>query len=130
MSDHQRNAIIIDDDPFMRDVLRAELEQLDFRVSQAVNGNDGLALLETRSARSPELVVVDILMPEKEGLETIMQMRKSRPDMKIIAVSSGGYMRPNELLGYARKLGAHATLSKPIDFEEFERTVKDICPNC
>jgi len=90
-------------------------------VVEAADGNEGLRLLRAQSA---DLVVTDLVMPEKEGLETIMELKRRFPGIKIIAMSGGGHNQPCTYLDLARKLGAGHALEKPIDRQAFLDAVR------
>jgi CheY-like chemotaxis protein len=79
-------------------------------VVTAGNGAEALARIDLDTF---QLVITDILMPDKEGFETIMTLRRRFPSLKIIAVSGGGYIDARKYLDSARMLGAHHTLEKP-----------------
>jgi len=100
--------LIIEDDPGMRDVLEETLMPAGHEVWSAVNGQEGVALFRAHPA---DLVITDLLMPEKEGLETIRELRSARPALRIIAIS--GASPEWRVLEMARKLGAQKTLAKP-----------------
>lgn len=102
--------LIIDDEADLRATMRAALEQDGHEVIEAANGAEGLALIETVPA---ELVVTDIMMPEKDGIETIIAMRRQRPDLRIIAISGGGNVGKTHFLTMAEKFGATQILAKP-----------------
>jgi CheY-like chemotaxis protein len=76
--------------------------------------------------RPPDLIVTDIVMPNMEGLEVILALRKSHPAIPIIAVSGGGALKDQDYLDFAAKLGAAATLTKPFRREELLRLVHGI----
>lgn len=73
-------------------------------------------------------MITDILMPNRAGLETIIDLRASRPDTRIIAISGGGRIRSAEFLEFAARLGADATLRKPFTLKAFVRAVEDCLP--
>jgi YesN/AraC family two-component response regulator len=100
--------VIIDDEEQMRLFLQVALEGAGYRVLAAENGKHGFQLLEHQEA---DLVLVDIFMPEMDGLELIPLLRKSRPATKIIAISGG--LSEWDYLDTAMYLGAHSTLKKP-----------------
>lgn len=100
--------VIIDDEESIRTVFQVALERAGYRVLTAESGKHGLRLLEHQKA---DLVLVDIFMPEMDGLELIPLVRKSRPTSKIIAISGGSSER--DYLDCALYLGAHSTLKKP-----------------
>lgn len=115
--------LLIDDDHEVRAALKAILESVDHRVVEAPNGVVGLQTLKSEPV---QLVITDILMPEKEGVETIIEMRKTRPSMPIIAISGGGAVRNLAFLGIAQKLGANRVLTKPVDAEALIQSVDDL----
>lgn len=104
--------LIVDDDIQIRDMLRQMLEREGFEVADAPDG--GKAVKSQRS-HPADLVITDILMPGKEGLETIRVFRQDFPDVKIIAMSGGGQAGPDIYLKMARKFGAAHTFTKPVD---------------
>jgi CheY-like chemotaxis protein len=105
--------LLIDDEESVRRVFKAALEQAGYHVLTAEDGKHGLRLLEHQSV---DLILVDIFMPEMDGLELIPVVRKTRPAIKIIAIS-GGSERMNQL-DIAKHLGAHDTLKKPFSIQE------------
>src|SRR5262245_40993434 len=97
--------LVIDDEESIRQICRDTLERAGYRVLSANNGKQGLRLLEHEDV---DLCVVDIFMPEMDGLELIPFLRKRRPASKLIVISGGiGSM---DYLDVAMELGAHATL--------------------
>ena len=102
--------LVIDDDNELRTVLCAILEGEGHQVAEAVDGGEGL---EAYRASPVDLVLTDLIMPGQEGVETIMELRKEFPDVRIIAMSGGGRADPGSFLGFANKLGAADTLEKP-----------------
>ena len=102
--------LVIDDDPGIRDSLEALLEVHGFQVALARNGRQGLAAFRKIA---PDLVLTDIMMPEQDGFETIMQMRMERPAAKIVAMSGGGRVGQTNYLAMALKLGADRGIEKP-----------------
>lgn len=115
--------MIIDDDDQVREMVRRLLEYAGYEVMEAADGDVGMAMLEKESA---DLVITDILMPNKEGLETIMGLRRSRPNLPIIAISGGGWSGSHGYLSTADKLGATRTLSKPFTSQEMIDTVAEV----
>jgi len=115
--------MLIDDDYAVRLSLRLMLEDAGFDVVEADNGESGLALYK----QSPvDLVVTDLFMPKKEGIETIADLKASFPDVKIVAISGGGKHIPGGFLVFARQLGALHTFEKPIDRDEFLQVITTI----
>ena len=115
--------LIIDDEVHIREMLRAILSREGFTVQTAVNGLDGLNKV---IAGPPRLVVTDIIMPECEGIETIRTLRKSFPDVRILAMSGGGRYGAFTFLEMASKLGAHATIAKPFARAQVVALVRDL----
>lgn len=107
--------LIVDDEKGIRDVLRKLLEKLDYRVVTAADGDEGL---ETFRLECPDLVIIDIIMPNREGIETITLMKRENPDVKILAISGGGRAHAMDLLAVAPSAGADATLEKPFRAQE------------
>lgn len=111
--------LVIDDDAGMRRTLVRMLSH-EHRTVEAKNGLEGLAQF---NAHSPDLVITDIVMPIKEGIETILELRRRAPQIPILAISGGGDIRRADYLGMAGKLGADATLSKPVMAAELREAV-------
>jgi DNA-binding response OmpR family regulator len=107
--------LVIDDDEAVRYAIRRAFREEGFTVAVAADGGQGLELVD---AVSPALVITDLIMPEKEGLETIRELRKRRPDLPIIAISGGGRVVGCDFLDVARKLGANEALVKPFEPEQ------------
>lgn len=103
--------LLIEDEQMLRRTLRSMLERAGHSVAEAEDGNEGLA--QFKVAR-PDLVLTDIIMPNREGVETITEIRRQAPDLPIIAMSGGGSRGGELFLTLAEGLGASATLSKPI----------------
>ena len=106
--------LLIDDDDDLRTMLRLALTHFGHTVIEARNGVEGLALFPQAAA---DLVITDIVMPGKEGLEVLMALRKIHPPVKIIAISGGGRGDATDYLRMATKMGAARVLSKPFSNE-------------
>ena len=104
--------LVIDDDSAARDTIVQVLEDGGYEVTSAEDGRVGLASFRRAP---PDLVITDIIMPEKEGIQTITEMRGERPDTKIIAISGGGRIGNTDFLRIARHLGAMDVIPKPFD---------------
>lgn len=115
--------LVIEDDDMFRNVLVQMLSKSGFDVRQAGDGNQAL---EVCAQFGPDLVLTDIIMPDKEGLETIQELMEIKPGIKIIAMSGGGKFGPNSYLPLAEKLGAKATLQKPFMREELFNTINSV----
>ena len=115
--------LVIDDDDAIRLSLKLALEDADHLVEEAADGEEGM----TRFRASPaDVVITDIFMPEKEGLETIDEIKRDYPQTKIIAISGGGSIGPEDYLEIAERVGADCSLSKPFDVQLLVATVGDL----
>jgi len=110
--------LLIDDEEQVRMLFQVALEGAGYRVLTAENGKHGLRLLERQEV---DVMLVDLLMPDMDGLELIPLLRKTRPAIKIIAISGGS--GEWDYLDAAKSLGAHATLKKPFSFQELLQAV-------
>ena len=115
--------LIIDDDMDFRTMLVKLLERNGFEVKGAANGLEGIEALKDFEA---SCIVTDIIMPEMDGIETIIQIRRDHPETKLIAISGGGRIGPTDYLNAARALGAHKVFTKPFDNEEFVSYLKEL----
>lgn len=112
--------LIIDDQIEMRKLLRRALESFGHQVQEADDGKQGMALC--RDAL-PDLILTDIFMPEKDGLETIRELRKDHPRLKVLAMSGGGTLGNMDVLRIARAMGAYKVLAKPFSMIDLKETV-------
>ena len=114
--------LIIDDEPQIRSMLKLMLERDGYEVVEAPDGIEGIRVYRQNPA---DLIITDLIMPNKDGIGMIIDLKKEFPDVKIIAMSGGGLNKPDGYLEGAKKLGAARTLTKPIDREEMLRAVKN-----
>jgi DNA-binding response OmpR family regulator len=112
--------LVLDDEASIVLMIKKMLEKAGHEVDMALNGKDGMILFEQNK---PDLLITDIIMPEKEGLETIFELRQKYPDLKIIAISGGGRISPEGYLPGAKLLGADMVFQKPLDQKEFLQAV-------
>jgi CheY-like chemotaxis protein len=115
-----KRILLIEDDENIRKMLRLALEGYGYEVTEACDGKQGL---ESYKASPADLVITDLVMPEKEGLETIQDLRKAHPHVKIIAMSGGSRSNAGENLKMAKLLGASALVSKPFEMGKFAETI-------
>jgi two-component system chemotaxis response regulator CheY len=115
--------LIIDDDDQLRHLLGQALEQAGYETVEARDGQEGL---EHYRVTPIDLIVTDILMPGKEGLETILELRHEAPGAKIIAISGGGQIGNMTFLEVARYLGAQRALQKPFALCELLNAVREV----
>jgi CheY-like chemotaxis protein len=114
--------LVIDDDVIVRKTIIRLLEDGGYKVLSAEDGLRGMAMFRSKQ---PDLVITDIIMPEQEGIQTITEMRKAKPDAKIIAISGSGRFGNADFLKMAQALGAMAAISKPFDQDELLTIVKN-----
>ena len=112
--------LVVDDDPDIRRVFQKVLENAGACVLEAENGNVALKLLASHAV---DVVLTDMIMPEMEGIETIMAIRREQPTIRIVAISGGGSVSAHSHLDLARHLGADAVLTKPVDRNRLVETV-------
>jgi CheY-like chemotaxis protein len=112
---------IIDDDPLIVSHLEEMLTGLGHAVVTASDVDTGLTRIETQAS---DAAVVDVLMPERDGLTFIMEIRKTRPDLRIVAITGGGRLGAGSLLKMASGLGADAALVKPFSASELELALR------
>jgi CheY-like chemotaxis protein len=116
--------LVIDDELDIRSLVSRILRQAGYEVIEASNGNEGTRLFRENL---PDLLITDIIMPEKEGIETIMELRRDFPNLKTIAISGGGKaLGRDACLQMAKGLGANRTLAKPFSRQELLEAVQDV----
>ncbi|MEX2615950.1 MAG: response regulator [Alphaproteobacteria bacterium] len=118
--------LVIDDDAMVRDTISDILIEADYDVILAPNGEAGLYMFDERN---PGLVITDMIMPEKEGVETIVELRRKNPNIPIIAISGGGRSGHLDFLKIAKIYGATTVLSKPLDMDDLAGAVRKFLPN-
>jgi CheY-like chemotaxis protein len=110
----------------VRAFIRQTLEEEGYQLNEATDGEEGLKALHTFPA---DLVITDIFMPYKEGIETIHELHRAFPQIKLLAISGGGTRMMTEALPAARQFGAHHTLAKPFTPEELLDAVTTALPD-
>lgn len=114
--------LIIDDDEEIRGLLRRVFEREGYEITEAPNGSVGTQLYRDEPA---DLVITDIIMPEKDGWETIVQLRKEFPQVKCIGISGGAQIGPFSYLMIAKRLGAVKVFTKPLNLAQIVEAVKE-----
>ena len=114
--------LIIDDDDALRGVIAQNLEYAGHTVVQAADGRQGVDLFHTTPL---DLVLTDLVMPGKEGVETIIEIHREKPELPIIAMS-GGMPRSNMYLDIAAKLGARRALAKPFTPQDLIKAINEV----
>jgi DNA-binding NtrC family response regulator len=112
--------LIVDDDASIRRTLQALLNRAGYEVMAARDGNEAVRLWRDHGG---DLVITDLHMPEKDGIQTIIELLSHTPGARIIAMSGGGQTKRLDLLGNASLLGAVLTIEKPFTIDEMMNTV-------
>jgi DNA-binding NtrC family response regulator len=112
--------LIVDDDASIRRTLQALLNRAGYEVMVARDGNEAVRLWRDHGG---DLVITDLHMPEKDGIQTIIELLSHTPGARIIAMSGGGQTKRLDLLGNASLLGAVLTIEKPFTIDEMMNTV-------
>lgn len=111
----RHNVVVIEDDDLVAETVVSILRSVGHDAVSAPDGVEGMRLIHEGDY---DAVVTDIMMPRKEGIETILELRRDRPALKILAIS-GGSTSSADFLQWAQKLGADAVLPKPFSAEQF-----------
>jgi DNA-binding NtrC family response regulator len=119
----KKTILIVDDDAQIRKLITAILKREGYDVITAANGRLALQALASQVA---DLVITDLIMPEKEGIETIMEIKQKHPGIPVIAISGGGKLNPKTYLGIAMQIGAVSTMTKPIDTASLKAMVRGL----
>jgi signal transduction histidine kinase/CheY-like chemotaxis protein len=115
--------LLIDDESAIRKLFIQKLAGRGYEIIEACDGKEGLKLYHENR---PDLVITDLVMPEKEGIETITELKREFPNTKIIAISGGGRNIPDAYLQLAKNLGVERTFPKPVDWPELIKTIRDL----
>ena len=115
--------LLVDDDKEFRASIHRRLQLAGHNVLEACDGDEAIALL---SRTSVDVVVTDVLMPRRDGLQTIQEIRTRWPALKIIAISGGGFLNAELYLDLSVKLGATLALEKPFSCDELLTAMKGV----
>lgn len=115
--------LVIEDEAQMRKLLRQVLEEAGYEVEEARDGLEGTRLYRERPA---DLIITDMVMPKKEGMETILDLKREFPDVKIIAISGGGRFGPEPYLQIAEGFGAERIFTKPFDIKDLLAAIEEL----
>lgn len=115
--------LVIDDEQLLRSAVVLILTRAGFSVEEASDGQAGIAMFR-RSP--PDVVVTDIFMPNKDGIEIIKELKHSSPQTKIIAMTGGGHLRMMEIASAAKVLGADHVLEKPFERESLLAAINTV----
>ncbi|MDO9511452.1 MAG: response regulator [Bacteroidales bacterium] len=118
---HQaKNILVVDDDLAIREVLLNALSKRGYNV---VVAEDGAIAIKELSLHPFDLVITDIIMPERDGVELLFTIRRHYPHIKTIAMSAGGRILAEDLLQMARNIGAFAIMHKPFSIQDLYETI-------
>jgi len=115
--------LIIDDEPDVRDFLEAALSRSGYQTQAVSNGREGVHHCRREAV---DLVITDLIMPEKEGLETIIELRREHPGLPVIAISGGDIDQSQSYLKAAELLGAERVFGKPISPKQLLEAVREL----
>jgi DNA-binding NtrC family response regulator len=115
--------LIVDDEAPIRTLFEEFLTHHGHTVRCASNGRNALEIFKNEHF---DVIITDLLMPEMEGIETIQEMRRLKPETKIIAISGGGTGKAVNYLLIAKKLGAHRTFDKPVPLHELQEAIETL----
>lgn len=115
--------LVVDDDEAIRDMLALTLQRRGLHVVTARDGNDGVRIYKTQQF---DVVVTDLIMPDKEGIEMILEMRQMKRPIRIIAISGGGRVDQSMHLHLARSVGADRVLSKPFMPQDLVNLIEEV----
>ena len=118
-----KNIIVVDDEEQIRIMLRRMLEKEGYIIREASNGDIALKLQKEDPA---DLIITDIIMPDKEGIGTILELKNRYPDIKIFAMSGGGKNSPDHYLRMAKGFGVNKVFRKPFTREELLSAIDEI----
>lgn len=123
MAGGKKRVLVVDDNEDLRRTIGALLQADGFDVALAA---DGRAALAQHQARPADVVLTDLFMPDKDGIETIVELKKLNPDLKIVAMSGWTSTQGSDYLQVAREIGATHTLQKPFDPQTLSRLLRDL----
>ncbi len=119
----KKRILVIDDDNAVRTIICDDLLDCGYDVDHAEDGEIGMQIM---AGKALPIVITDIIMPCKDGVEVILEIREKYPNVKVLAISGGGRIRTGDYLGLAHRLGSHAILRKPLDMIELEKAVEKL----
>lgn len=117
--------LVVDDSADIRGMLQAQLEMEGFEVATAPDGARALALL---GRQRTDLIITDLFMPDKDGIETILEIREKYPAVQIVAMSGWDSRQGSDYLKVAREIGAVRTVKKPFELTDIVKIVRDLMP--
>src|SRR5688572_2902906 len=116
-----KRILVVEDDEAMCKHLQDLLVHFGYEVRLALNGNVGLAALKTWK---PDMVILDVFLPEKDGFEMLLEIRRDYPDLKVLVISGKEHLIYGKSIKFAEQLGANRTLKKPFTTRELEGCIE------
>jgi YesN/AraC family two-component response regulator len=117
--------LVVDDDRIARMKLKRWLQALNCEVIEASDGNEGI---DRYRDHRPDLVITDIIMPQKDGIQMMIEIQREYPDLNIFVISGAGDKEPGEYLAQVQNIGVLRTFVKPIDKDDLLAAVVDAFP--
>lgn len=124
INQEKKNILLIDDSSSIRKFVRSMLEEANYNVYEACDGEDGIQ--KYRKAGNIDLVITDVYMPKKSGLEFVVELRKEDKDIKVIVLSDGGEKNFSNYLGVCEALGASFFIKKDLIKEKLIKLVQEM----
>lgn len=118
-----KRVLVVDDESGMNEYIAEVLEKAGFKVFAAV---DGVAGLEAFHSSAPQVVILDIFMPKKDGLEVLIELRNRKFSVPVLVISGKQHLLSDSSMGFAKQLGADDVLSKPFTPEELLTRVSSL----
>ncbi len=126
MKEEKYHILIVDDNLEILEILSEVLKAEGYQTACVSDANEALTVYKSESI---DLAIVDMLLPDRSGLELIKEMWKQDPALKMIAISGGGKLGPKGYLNMANRIGVEYTFPKPFDIPELIQTVKELLEN-
>ncbi|MCK9331353.1 MAG: response regulator [Candidatus Cloacimonetes bacterium] len=120
-----KKILIVDDEKQINNILSRYLRK-NYQVSISENGLQALSLLKKETFN---LIIMDVIMPEKEGIETLIEIKNTYPNIKIIMMSGGGKIGPQSYLKIAKAVGADEVIEKPFELSDLHNIIKKLLDN-
>lgn len=127
MNENQKNILVVDDVASIRTFIRVILEDANYNVFEASNGEEGIE--EYKKLGNIDLIITDIYMPKKSGLELVVELREEYKDINIIVISDGGEKKFSNELSVCEALGATYFMDKDLIIDELIKLVNKIFAN-
>lgn len=118
-----KTVLIVDDDPKMLDLIKHYLRNEQLNILSAMDGEEGMTLFDDNPV---DLIILDIFMPNMDGIQIIMEVKQKQPSSKILVISGGGEFTGLEYLKQAKALGAAEALVKPFSQQDFLNTINNM----